>query len=144
MEQLKDVAHIAGRPGLFKIIKPGRSGVIVESLDASKKKEIVSVNAKISVLKDISIFTTDYDKSTPLEDVFRTIYHSFPDGIELDLKGSDKDELFDFMGSVMPDFDPERVYSSDVKKLIQWYRILSAEMPELFLEQKEQAKEDKE
>jgi hypothetical protein len=132
MEALQDVAHIAGRPGLFKIVKPGRSGVIVESMDGSKKREIVSVNAKVSVLKDISIYSEEHDKSTPLADIFNTLKTQHPDKIEFDTKGSTPAEFFTFFEAVMPDFDKERVYSSDIKKIIQWYNLLVTEMPELF------------
>lgn len=142
MEELKNVAHVAGKSGLFKIVKPGRTGVILESLDATKKKELVSVNAKVSVLKDISIYTVDYDKSTPLEEVFMAVHEKYASGIDIDVKKAEKEELFSFMETVMPDFDKERVYTSDVKKLIQWYRILSSEMPELFEANKSQEKEE--
>jgi hypothetical protein len=133
MENLKDVAHIAGRPGLFKIVKPGRSGVIVESLDDAAKKEIVSVNAKVSVLKDISIYSTDFNKSTPLGEIFTAIKEKHGDQIDLNVKDLSKEEFFDFFEEIMPDFDKERVYPSDVKKIIQWYNTLSVRMPELFV-----------
>ncbi len=132
MEGLKDVAHIAGRPGLFKIIKPGRAGVIVESMDSIGKKEIVNANAKVSVLKDISIYSEDYDKSTPLSEIFQTIRNLKGNSVEFDHKNADPKSYFSFFAEIMPDFDTERVYSSDIKKIIQWYNLLSAQMPELF------------
>lgn len=141
MENLKDVAHIAGRPGLYKIVKPGRSGVIVESLDDVKKKEIVNVNAKVSVLKDISIYSLDFNKSTPLGDIFNTCREKHGEQIDLDVKSLSKEEFFAFFEEIMPDFDKERVYPSDVKKIIQWYNVLSERMPELFV--KEETPEEK-
>ena len=70
MELLRDIAHISGKSGLYRILKPGRGGVIVETLDEKKQKEKVSWNARVSVLKDISIYTEDPNKSTPLGDIF--------------------------------------------------------------------------
>lgn len=142
MEGLKDVAHIAGRPGLFKIVKPGRSGVIVEAMDGSNKKEVVSVNAKVSVLKDISIYSTDFNKSTPLEELFTTMREKHGETIDFDTKTASKEDFYEFFEDIMADYDPERVYPSDVKKIIQWYNLLSAKMPELFVKE-EEVKEEK-
>lgn len=142
MELLQEVANISGKPGLYRIVKPGRAGVIVESLDAQKKKELIPVNAKVSVLKDISIYTEQFDTSVPLADLFLKIRELFGLQVEMDLKAANATELFDFMAKILPDFDRERVYSSDVKKIIQWYNILSVELPALFdapSEQKEEA-----
>lgn len=141
MENLKDVAHIAGRPGLFKIVKPGRSGVIVESLDDANKKEVVNVNAKVSVLKDISIYSLDFDKSTPLGEIFFACKEKHGDQIDLDVKTLSKEEFFEFFQDIMPDFDRDRVYPSDIKKIIQWYNILSVRMPELFVQEESPAEE---
>ncbi|MFN4084508.1 MAG: DUF5606 domain-containing protein [Spirosomataceae bacterium] len=132
MELLQEVANISGKPGLYRIVKPGRAGVIVETLDAQKKKELIPVNAKVSVLKDISIYTEQYDKSVPLADLFLKIRELFGAQVEMDVKSANATELFDFMAKILPDFDRERVYSSDVKKIIQWYNILSVELPGLF------------
>ena len=132
MELLQEVANISGKPGLYRIVKPGRAGVIVETLDAKKKKELIPVNAKVSVLKDISIYTEQYDKSVPLADLFLKIRVLFGAQVEMDVKSANATELFDFMAKILPDFDRERVYSSDVKKIIQWYNILSVELPGLF------------
>lgn len=142
MEALQDVAHISGRPGLFRIIKPGRSGVIVESMDGNKKREIVNVNAKVSVLKDISIYSEEYDKSTPLSEIFTTLKEQHGEKIDFDVKKSTPAEFFTFFEGVMPDFDKERVYSSDIKKIIQWYNLLSKEMPELWETKAEESKEN--
>jgi len=132
MELLQEVANISGKPGLYRIVKPGRAGVIVETLDAQKKKELIPVNAKVSVLKDISIYTEQFDKSVPLADLFFKIRELFGNQVDLDVKSANSTELFDFMAKILPDFDRERVYSSDVKKIIQWYNILSVQLPALF------------
>jgi hypothetical protein len=132
MNLLQDVAHISGKPGLYKIIKPGRTGVIVESLDGIAKKEIISASAKVSVLKEISIYTTDYNVSKPLSQVFIEIKKQYPNGIDINPKTADNKGLFEFFSKIMPDFDTERVYPTDIKKIINWFGILSEFLPEVF------------
>ena len=132
MELLKEVANISGKGGLYRIIKPGRVGVIVESMDDTKKREMVPANARVSVLKDISIYQQGVNDSTPLGDIFIAMREKHGGQIELDTKNADNEELYETLGEVMPDFDRERVHASDVKKLINWYNLLSEKMPELW------------
>lgn len=132
MELLKEVANISGKGGLYRIIKPGRVGVIVESMDDTKKREMVPANARVSVLKDISIYQQGVNDSTPLGDIFIAMREKHGKQIELDTKNADNEELYEVLGEVMPDFDRERVHASDVKKLINWYNLLSVRMPELW------------
>ncbi len=132
MELLQEIANISGKPGLYRIVKPGRSGVIVESLDGLAKREMISVNARVSILKDISIYSEEFNKSTPLAEIFMTIREKHGEQIEFDLKNASNKECFDFFEEIMPDFDKEKVYVSDVKKVIQWYNILSSQLPEIF------------
>lgn len=140
--ELKDIAAISGKSGLYKILKPTRTGVIVESLDAHKKKLVVGGNVRVSVLKDVSIYTTDADGSVPLEEVLYKIKQEFGDdpGVE---STSSADELEAFMKHVLPNYDAERVYPSDMKKLVMWYHILQNEAPEI-LEKKEKTEETSE
>jgi hypothetical protein len=71
MELLREVANIAGKGGLYRILKPTRTGVIVESLDGKKERSVVGANARVSVLKDISVYMADHqDNATPLGDIF--------------------------------------------------------------------------
>ena len=135
--ELKDIAAISGKGGLYKILKPTRTGVIVESMDGQKKKMVVSGNARVSVLKDVSIYTTDADGSVPLEEVFYKIKEEFGDdpGVE---STSPPDELEAFLQHILPNYDAERVYSSDMKKLVMWYHILLKQAPDV-LEKKEEA-----
>lgn len=132
MELLKEVANISGKSGLYRIIKPGRSGVIVEAMDGSKKREMVSANARVSVLKDISIYQQGVNDSTPLGDIFVAMREKYGEQVDLDTKTADNEVLYATLGEVMPDFDQERVHASDVKKLINWYNLLSLKMPELW------------
>jgi hypothetical protein len=132
MELLKEVANISGKGGLYRILKPGRSGVIVESMDDKNKRQMVPATARVSVLKDISIYQQGVNDSMPLGDIFFAMREKFGEKIELDTKVADTEELYSTLGEVMPDFDRERVHTSDVKKLINWYNLLSVEMPELW------------
>ena len=133
MELLKEVANISGQSGLYRILKPTRTGVIVESLDGKKARSVVGANARVSVLKDISVYMANHqDNAVPLGDIFMAIKEKHGDKVEMDVKNSTDADLFDFLDSVAPDFDREKVYASDVKKMINWFNILSANMPEAF------------
>jgi Domain of unknown function (DUF5606) len=146
MELLQEVANISGKPGLYRIVKPGRAGVIVESLDQLHKREMINANAKVSVLKEISVYTEDVNKATPLGEIFLSIRKDFGMKIDLDTKTASNKDIFDFFAKVMPDFDRERVYPTDIKKIINWYNILSENLPELFENKEEEEvdiKEDK-
>jgi hypothetical protein len=106
---------------------------------------MINANAKVSVLKEISVYTEDINKATPLGEIFLSIRKDFGNKVELDTKNATNKEIFDFFGKVMPDFDKERVYPTDVKKIINWYNILSENLPELFdsKEEEVEAKEEK-
>ncbi len=132
MELLQEVANISGKSGLYRILKPSRGGVIVETLDDFKKKEIISANAKVSVLKEISIYTNDVNTSTPLEEIFITMKNTNDGNFEIDTKTATNKELFSFFETIMPDFDQERVYATDIKKIINWFGILNKNLPEVF------------
>jgi Domain of unknown function (DUF5606) len=132
MELLKDIANISGKSGLYKILKPTRAGVIVEGLDDKKTKEMVGANARVSVLKDITIFTEDVNHSVALSDLFLKIRETNGETVELDSKNATNNQLFDFLTSVLPDFDRDKVYPSDIRKMISWYNILSKHTPEIF------------
>ena len=139
--EFKDIAAVSGKGGLFKIINPTRSGVILETLDVEKKKLVVGASAKVSVLAEIGIYTTNNDGSEPLEKVFQKIHQEFEG--DTGLKGSsDGDELRAFMKFVLPEYDEERVYVSDIKKVVQWYHLLVIEAPELLTKKTEEEKKD--
>lgn len=128
---LKEVAAVSGKPGLYKILKPTRSGVILESIDKSKKKFVAGSNSRVSILKEISIYTTGAESSVFIEDVYKTMFEKY--GKDLPVSGkSDSDELLDFLKDILSNYDESRVYPSDVKKLVSWYNILIDEAPALF------------
>lgn len=132
MELLKEIANIAGKPGLYRILKPTRTGVIIESLDDKKEKSVVGANARVSVLKDISIYTIDQNESTKsLSEVLMAIFEKYGETITLD-KTSDDRDFHILLAEVAPDYDRDRVHTSDIKKLVQWYKILIKYIPAVF------------
>ncbi|WKZ60240.1 MAG: DUF5606 domain-containing protein [Cyclobacteriaceae bacterium] len=131
---LADIATISGKGGLFKILKPSKSGVILESLDETKTKLVATAHHKLSVLNEISIYTTTKEGTVALEDVLKKIHQEFGDDLGLDAN-ADNAELKSFMKAVLPDYDENRVYVSDIKKLVRWYGILRTEAPEVFAQE---------
>ena len=136
MEALKTIANISGYPGLYRIVKPGRSGVIVETIDAKKAKTMMGPQARVSVLNDISMYVDRSDspqneQSVPLGDILMLVADTFGDELPVTPK-SDGSELADFMEQVLPDYDRERVRDTDIRKLISWYTILRQHAPEAF------------
>ncbi len=120
--KLKDILAISGKGGLYKFVSQGRNGIIVESF-ADGKRIAVSSSAKVSALNDISIFTeTD---EIPLSKVLQSIYDK-EEGKETISHNASNDELKAFMESILPEYDRNRVYVSDMKKLVQWYNILQS------------------
>ena len=136
MEALKTIANISGYPGLYRIVKPGRSGVIVETIDAKKAKTMMGPQARVSVLNDISMYVDRSDspqneQSVPLGDILMLVADTFGDELPV-TPNSDGAELADFMEQVLPDYDRERVRDTDIRKLISWYTILRQHAPEAF------------
>lgn len=126
---LKDIAAVSGKPGLYRILKPTRSGVVLESLDEKKTKLVTNTNYRVSVLKEISIYTTSPQGSLPLEAVLLNINEIYGTVLQV---GSHNQALDEFIAKVVPDYDADRVYSSDIKKLITWYKILVNFEPTIF------------
>lgn len=139
MEKLKEIAHISGKPGLYKIVKPTRTGVIVETLDAKKEKSVVGNNAKVSVLNEISVFMDDHqDSSKPLAEILTQINTKYTEGLDFVTKELSEQKLTEKFLEVEPNFDRERVYSSDIKKIFSWFGLLKNVMPEIFTEKIEE------
>lgn len=132
MDLLKEVANVSGKPGLFRILKPSRAGVIVESLDEKREKTLIGPTARVSVLKDVSIFTDGAEESVALSDVFLKIREIHGEEVTLSVKTSSDKELIEFLAEVLPEFDRTKVYVSDIKKVITWYNLLSKYTPEAF------------
>jgi hypothetical protein len=137
----KDIAAVSGKGGLFKVIKPTKTGVILESLDEAKAKVVTTMSQKVSVLAEISIYSTGDQESIPLQEVFVKIKNEFDDDPGVD-KNSDPDELKSFLAHIMPEYDRDRVYVSDIKKVVNWYIIIFQYAPELLEEVTEDSKEE--
>ena len=140
--EFSEIASVSGKGGLFKVINPTRNGAILESLDSQKKKLVVGAQAKVSILSEISIYTTDADGAKPLVDVMHKIHKEFNGDTDLS-SNSDPEELKSFLKFILPEYDELRVYVSDIKKLVSWYAILVKEAPELLVPKKEEKKEPK-
>lgn len=121
---LRQVAAISGLGGLYKVVKPTRTGVIVESLEDNPKTMVAQARHRMSLLDEISIYTTDEEGTVPLADVFQRVHEKYGDTLPLSEKPSNE-EYKKFMSDVLPDFDEDRVYVSDMKKLASWYLILN-------------------
>lgn len=137
---LTGIIAISGKPGLFKVVAQGKNNIIVESLE-EKKRFPAYASDRISALDDISIYTYDEDK--PLKEIYTTIYEKEKGGVTISHK-EDMGKLSGYLLEVLPNYDQERVYPSDVKKLFQWYNILH-KAGELKLDEPvEEAKEEAE
>lgn len=117
---LKDILSISGHGGLFKYVSQARNGIIVESLEDQKRMQ-AHASAKVSALDDISIFTETEDIA--LKNVLKAIFDKENGGEAISHKSSN-DELKKYFEQVLPSYDKERVYVSDIKKVINWYNIL--------------------
>lgn len=137
MEILKEIAHISGKPGLFKILKPTRNGVIVETMDTTKKKMVISGQTRISVLNDISLYLEDHQDSTlPFPELFTKIHEKYQGKMEFEPKKASDAELFAEMATIVPNYDQNKVYASDIKKILSWYGIMIENLPESFTSKK--------
>ena len=122
MIDLTGIIAISGQAGLFKVIAQSKNGIIVEAL-ADKKRTTISSTSKVSSLEDISMFTTGDDK--PIEEIMLNIFEKENGGPALDNKADDK-AVAAYFAQVLPDYDKDRVYVSNMRKLFGWYNILQS------------------
>ncbi|ULC58693.1 DUF5606 domain-containing protein [Flaviramulus sp. BrNp1-15] len=140
---LDKVLSISGKPGLYKLITQTRGGFVAESL-TDKKRISVSIQNNVSVLSEIAIYTLT--EEVPLKQVFKNIKDK-ENGKESSVSPKDsKDKLEEYFFDVLPDYDEDRVYASDIKKVIQWYNLLHKYdmLDELDSEEKENASDEEE
>ncbi|MCB4235471.1 DUF5606 domain-containing protein [Kaistella anthropi] len=119
--QLEKIISISGKPGLYKLVSQLKNGFIIEDV-MTKKKVSIGNTSQVSLLDNIAMFT--FDKEVPLFEVFENIAKNNDYKETISHKSSDA-ELRAFMLESLPDYDTERVYVSDIKKLAQWYNILN-------------------
>lgn len=133
---LKEILSVTGKPGLFKLVSQGKNMLIVESLIDGKRIPAYTKDKVVS-LGDIAIFTET--EEIPLGQVLESLKVKENGAIcSVDSK-ADNDKLRKFMGEVLPEYDRDRVYPSDIRKLISWYNILiNAQITEFVAEEKEE------
>ena len=134
---LKDILVISGQSGLFKYVSQGRNNVIVENL-IDHKRTTIPATSKISLLEDIAVFTESDDIS--LRNVLKKIQTKENGGAAIHHKSPDA-ELKKYFAEVLPEYDRDRVYMSDIRKVVQWYNLL-LELGITDFEPLEEAKDD--
>ncbi len=137
---LEKVLSISGKPGLYKLKTQTRAGFLAESLLDGKTIN-VSGRHNVSLLSEIAIYTLT--EEVPLREVFKKIYKKEDGKQTIDHKSS-KEELEEFFFGIMPDYDEDRVYASDIKKVVQWYNMLIKNGITDFSEAKEGKEEEAE
>ena len=137
---LKTVLSISGRPGLYKLVSQGKNMLIVEAIGTGKRMPAYA-HDKIISLGDIAIYTMEED--IPLADVFESIKVK-NEGKAVDVKAMKIDkEIREYFATVLPEFDDERVYTNDIKKVFNWYNVLvAAGMTEFKSAEAEEANEE--
>ena len=119
---LKDILSISGESGLFRFVAQGKNAIIVEHLE-TKKRSTAFASAKVSSLDEISVFTEEEDIA--LSEIFDVIYEKENGSNTIDYK-SDPEKLKTWFSGIVPDYDKERVYVSDIRKIANWYNILQS------------------
>jgi dephospho-CoA kinase len=122
---LQTILAISGKPGLYKLVSRAKNSLIVEALDGTHRRQPAFSTDRITSLADIAMYTETED--VPLHKVLSSLKElEGGKASSIDIKKADGDELREYFGKVLPDFDRERVHNSDIKKLLQWYNILVA------------------
>ena len=138
---LKNILFISGRPGLYKLVSAGNRSLIVETVDAQKKRVQVYAHEQATSLGDIAMFTNTDE--VPLSNVFEAMKTKENGAVvSFDYKKASSEELRSYLEEVLPDFDRDRVHISDIKKLIAWYNLLIANGFTEFVSAKEEATEE--
>lgn len=137
---LKKILSIAGKPGLYSLVSRGNGNLIVETLDADKRRMPAFASNRITSLQDIAIYTEGED--TPLYKVYAKMAEIENAGkASIDYRKATADELREYLAKALPDFDRERVHTSHIKKLIQWYDLLIEAGIKDFKEEEEKSEE---
>lgn len=120
---LQKILAISGKPGLYKLLSRGKNNLIVEAVDETHRRVPAFATDRITSLADIAMYTNSED--VPLSKVLESI-KTLEEGkaSSVDYRKASPDELREYFGKILPDFDRDRVHNSDIKKLIQWYNIL--------------------
>jgi len=120
---LRKVLAIAGKPGLYQLVSRGNGSLIVSTIDKAARRMPIFGADKVISLADIAMYTDE--EEVPLYTVFSNLKELEGGKVSaFDYKKASKDQLAEYMGQILPNFDRDRVYPSDIKKLVQWYNIL--------------------
>lgn len=119
---IRKIVSIAGKPGLYKLVSQGRNMLIVEAL-ATGRRTPAYAHDKVISLADVAIYTTEEDM--PLGEVLDKV-KAATDGKPVDVKAYNDADLRAYFGTILPNFDQERVYTTDIRKLFSWYNVLIA------------------
>ena len=139
---LKEILSISGRPGLYRLVKYGKNIIIVENI-TDKKRSTAHSRDKVISLGDISMYTDSGDK--PLWEVLDAIKTKYNAKALDAAKYKEPEALQEFFKGVVPDYDADRVYNTDIKKLINWYNLLiNSGMTDFQPKEEENAEEEKE
>ena len=120
---LETILAISGKPGLYRLVSRSNHGLIVETLDSAKRRMPAFATDKVISLADIAMYTDA--EEVPLRQVLKNIQEKEQgQKASIDPKKADKAELMEYVSQVLPNYDRDRVYPSDMKKLVLWYNIL--------------------
>ena len=136
---MNKIISVSGRPGLYEIVTQTRIGVIAINLQ-DRTRIVTQPSDQVSVLSDIQIYT--YAGEIALQAVFEIMHNKAAEELEVISPKAPKDELKTYFSDILPDYDAERVYVSDIKKIIQWY-ILLKDNKKLIFESKGTSKKRK-
>lgn len=137
---LKTILAISGKPGLYKLVSQAKNMLIVETVDAARKRMPVYASDKVISLGDIAMYTDDDEVA--LAEVLESVKKKENGAVtSIDYKKASVEELNAFMAEVLPTYDRDRVHTSDIKKLIQWYNLLVANGVTEFVEKEAEAAE---
>ena len=139
---IRKILAISGKPGLYKLISRGNKSLIVETVDEQKKRIPAFGADRVVSLGDISIYTND-DSEVPLGDVFESIKANYGEKpLDLSPKKASQEEIIAFFTKVLPNYDTDRVRVSDMRKVLSWYNILTADGYTEFVSKEEEGSEE--
>ncbi|SDR81207.1 hypothetical protein SAMN05216503_1007 [Polaribacter sp. KT25b] len=118
--EFNKIISVNGKPGLYQVVSQSKNAIIVESL-TDKKRLAINSTQNVSLLENIAIYT--YEEDVPLLTIFQSMFEKTEGKEAISHKESGK-KLAAFFAEILPNYDEERVYASNIKKVIQWYNLL--------------------
>ena len=120
---LETILAISGKPGLYKLVSRGNRSLIVETLDEVKKRMPAFATDKVISLADIAMYTDEGE--VPLREVLNSLKKKEKGQLSaFDYKKASREELASYFAEILPNYDRDRVYPADIKKLVSWYNLL--------------------